>query len=138
MKKVMVFGTFDIFHSGHENFLQQARQYGDYIVAVIARDATVAVIKGKAPKNNEAQRARILADSHLVDEVIFGSLGDKYEVIAKHRPEIICLGYDQNAFTDNLVSQLERLGLEKTKIIRLNPFQPELYKSSIISEERKK
>jgi len=30
MKKVMVFGTFDIFHSGHINFLEQARQEGDF------------------------------------------------------------------------------------------------------------
>ena len=34
MAKVMVFGTFDGVHPGHENFFEQAKQHGDYLIAV--------------------------------------------------------------------------------------------------------
>lgn len=133
MNKVMVFGTFDIFHPGHENFLQQARQYGDYIVAVIARDDTVIKIKKKAPVNNESERLKVVENSQLVTEAVLGGLGDKYEVIRNYRPDIICLGYDQEAFTDKLADKLKTDGLEQTQIVRLKPYFPEKYKSSIIS-----
>ena len=41
MKKVMVFGTFDIIHPGHIHLLKEAKEYGDFLIAVIGRDATV-------------------------------------------------------------------------------------------------
>jgi len=54
--KIMLFGTFDIFHEGHRDFLRQAREYGDYLIVVIARDETVKNVKGKLPRNNESVR----------------------------------------------------------------------------------
>ena len=44
--KIMTFGTFDIFHLGHKSFLKQAREFGNYLIVVIARDKTVKNIKG--------------------------------------------------------------------------------------------
>ncbi len=130
MVKVMVFGAFDIFHPGHINFLEQARQYGDYLIVVIARDITVKNIKGAWPSNNEKDRLEQIKNSGLANKVILGNLGDKYRVIVNFNPDIICLGYDQNSFTNNLYKELKRLGLSDTKIIRLNPYKPEIYKSS--------
>ncbi len=132
MKKVMVFGTFDIFHSGHINFLEQARQEGDFLIVVIARDKTVAKIKKQKPKNQEQKRKRILENNHLADKVILGNLSDKYAIIKKYQPDIICLGYDQKAFVDKLKNKLQQFGLEKTRIKKLKPFHPEKYKSSLL------
>ena len=56
--KVMVFGTFDILHPGHLNFFKQAREFGNFLIAVIARDKTVLKIKGRLPKNNEKKRLK--------------------------------------------------------------------------------
>jgi FAD synthetase len=133
MKKVMVFGTFDIFHKGHENFLKQARRKGDFLLVVVARDKTVAKIKKQKTRNKEQKRKRILENSHLVDKVILGNLGDKYAIIKKYQPDIIYLGYDQKAYVDKIKDKLLEYGLEKTKIIRLKPFHPEKYKSSKLS-----
>lgn len=130
MKKIMTFGTFDIFHKGHENFLKQARQYGDYLIVVIARDKTVEKVKGELTQNNENNRLRIVIESNLADEVVLGSLEDKHQVIKKYQPEIICLGYDQKAFIDNLRKKLKEFDLEKTRIIKLKSYYPEKYKSS--------
>ncbi|MCK9379008.1 MAG: adenylyltransferase/cytidyltransferase family protein [Candidatus Moranbacteria bacterium] len=129
-KKVMVFGTFDIFHPGHRSFLRQARKYGEYLVVVVARDKTVEVVKKKKTTDDEQERANVIRKSGLVEEVVLGSLGDKYEVIEKHRPDVICLGYDQKFFIEKLKEKLEEFELNKTEIIRLDPYYPEKYKSS--------
>lgn len=130
MKKIMVFGTFDIFHPGHRSFLKQAKKLGDYLIVVVARDKTVEITKKQKPINKEATRVKIIKDSKLADKVMLGGIGDKYAVIKKYRPDIICLGYDQKYFIDGLKEELERANLKKTKIIRLKPYRPEIYKTS--------
>src|SRR4030043_684882 len=117
MKKIMVFGTFDIFHEGHKNFLRQAKKYGDYLIVVVARDKTVARYKRQETRNKERFRLRKIKNSKLAEKVILGNSGDKYQVIKKHRPDIICLGYDQKFFVRGLKRKLEDFKL-KTKIIR--------------------
>lgn len=131
-KKVMVFGTFDIFHKGHENFLRQAGKYGEYLIVVVARDKTVLKIKERKPKNNEKQRTKILGNNGLADEVILGNIGNKYSVIKKYKPDVICLGYDQKNFIGKLEDKLKEFGLDKTRIIRLKSYCPEKYKSSLL------
>ncbi len=128
-KKTMVFGTFDILHKGHENFLKQAKKYGGYLIIVIARDKTVLKVKGKLPRNSEKQRLIAAEESKLAGKVILGGLIDKYKIIKKCRPDIICLGYDQQAFTEKLEEKIKEYKL-KTKIIRLKPHYPTKYKSS--------
>ena len=134
-KKVMVFGTFDIFHKGHENFLKQARRYGDYLIAVVARDRTVLDIKKQKTRNREEERIRVLRGSKLIDEAVLGNLGDKYAIIKKYQPEVICLGYDQKVFIENLKNKLDEFGLDETRIVRLKSYYPEKYKTSIISKK---
>lgn len=135
MSKAMVFGTFDIFHPGHRDFFRQAKKRGNYLVVIIARDATVEQVKKQRPMNSEQKRLEEIQESGLADEVVLGNLTDWYAVIAEHRPDVICLGYDQEFFVDKLQEKLESFALEKTKIIRLNPFEPEKYKSSIIAKK---
>lgn len=130
MKKVLVFGTFDIFHPGHWNFLGQARKYGDHLTVVIARDQTVRQIKGRFPDNKEQQRLARVQESNLANKVLLGRLGDKYQIIKEVQPDFICLGYDQKSFNEGLNEKLMKQGLKGVKIIKLYPYQPEKYKSS--------
>jgi len=129
--KVMAFGTFDILHKGHENFLKQAKKYGNYLIIVIARDKTVLKVKGKLPKNNEKKRLSIMKENNLADKVVLGNLNDKYKIIKKYQPETICLGYDQQIFTESLKEKLKEYNLLNTKIVRLKAYCPEKYKSSM-------
>ncbi|MEA3463748.1 MAG: adenylyltransferase/cytidyltransferase family protein [Patescibacteria group bacterium] len=130
MINAMAFGTFDIFHKGHENFLEQARQCGDCLIVVVARDKTVAEVKSKLPRNNEQARLRAVVKSGLADRAVLGNLKDKYKAIKKYQPNIICLGYDQQAFTERLEEKLKEYNLPNTKIVRLKAYCPEKYKSS--------
>jgi len=127
--KVLAFGTFDILHKGHEYYVQKAKEHGDHLTVVVARDDTVAMVKGSRPKNDqETRRARVESLEH-VDVAIIGYKGDKYAVIEEVAPDIICLGYDQHAFTERLVETLATRGLHPT-IVRIDGFQPEKFKSS--------
>lgn len=129
-KKVMVFGTFDIFHEGHKDFFRQAREHGDYLIVVVARDKNVLKAKGKLPQNNEEDRLKKIFESKLADMVVLGDLQDRYKVIQEYKPEVICLGYDQKVSVEELKEKLIEFGLEKTQIVRLKPFHPDVYKSS--------
>ena len=38
MKKIITYGTFDLFHIGHLEILRRAKELGDYLVVVISTD----------------------------------------------------------------------------------------------------
>ena len=128
MVKVMVFGTFDIVHEGHKHMLKEAKEYGDILVAVVARDETVCAVKGRAPQNDESIRLNNLENLKIADKVILGCIGNKYQTIQVENPDIIALGYDQKVFVDELAENIPN----STRIVRLQPYHPEKYKSSII------
>ncbi len=138
MIKIMLFGTFDIFHKGHKNFLKQAREYGDYLIVVVARDETVEKVKKRLPQNDEGSRLEIIRKSDLADEAVLGSLKNKYKAIEKYKPNVICLGYDQKTFTENLREKLKEFNLSDTKIVYLRSYYPEKYKSSKLRKSIKK
>lgn len=121
----MVFGTFDTLHRGHLHFFGEAKHYGDYLMVVVARDQTVQAIKGKKARNHEKKRAALLRKVTFIDKVILGNTDDKHRVIQKYKPDVICLGYDQKAFTKGLKKKFPHI-----KIFRMRPYHPEKYKSS--------
>ena len=127
MKKVMVFGTFDILHEGHIDFFKQAKEHCDFLIAVVARDSTVKQI-GKRVIQNENERLKNV--HRFVDLAVLGGTGDKYEVIKKYRPDVICLGYDQTHFVEGLSNI-------PVEVIRLKPYQEHIFKSSLIRNSRK-
>ncbi len=133
MTTVMAFGTFDLLHPGHINFLQQAKKQGDNLIVIIARDSTVKLVKGKSPRHSEKHRLKAIKGLKLVSSVVMGSLTDKYAVVRQYRPDIICLGYDQMHFVAQLENQIQKFKLN-TKIIRLKPFRPNKYKTSILKK----
>ncbi|MFT4307808.1 MAG: adenylyltransferase/cytidyltransferase family protein [Candidatus Woesearchaeota archaeon] len=129
--RVLVFGTFDLLHPGHLSVFEQARALHDRVElhAVVARDATVEVVKGLAPVDDENERVKNVAS--FVDRAHLGSFGDKYVLIEQIRPDIIALGYDQTHFVDSLQSVLASRGFEP-RIVRLKAYMPEIFKSSLL------
>lgn len=127
----MVFGTFDYLHAGHENLFAQAKELGTEVLGIVARDKTVKTIKGFSPDHSEKERLENLKATNWADKVILGDSRDKMKVIKLYRPDVIALGYDQFAFTYHINKLLMDIGLD-AKIVRLKPYRPDMYKSSII------
>ena len=131
---VMVFGTFDYLHAGHENLFRQARELGDVIIAVVAKDKTVKAIKGHSPDHSEKERIENLKATGWADQIVLGHHKDRTKAIKEFKPDVIALGYDQFAFTYRLEKLLMDIHLN-TKIVRLKPYRPDIYKSSILREK---
>lgn len=129
----MAFGTFDIFHEGHEHYLRKARELGEYLIVVIARDKTVKQVKSEAPFNNEKRRLKTVELAGIADKVILGFHGDKHKVLKKFRPDVIALGYDQVIFTQKLKKTLIDLKLDAT-VERIEAHRPQVFKSSLLKK----
>ena len=134
-KVVMLFGTFDMVHEGHRHFFKQAKVIvpNAKLVVSIARDSNVVRIKGKRPSNSQTKRAAQVAKEPEVDKVVLGAEGDHMPHIIKEAPDIIALGYDQTAYVGGLKEQLKAAGL-KTKVVRLKPHKPHVYKTSLLKK----
>jgi FAD synthetase len=131
MTKVMAFGTFDILHNGHMFFLRSARKLGDELTVVIARDSTVQRTKGKLPYNSEDNRKKAVGHIAFVTKVVLGSEDDHFRVIWEEKPDIICLGYDQDS--KDIEKEIEKKGLDIT-VTRLKSHKPEHFKSSFLKK----
>lgn len=124
---VMVFGTFDILHPGHQDFFRQAKEYGNELIIIVARDQNVQKQKGETPQSSEEKRRMNVQKSEPTTTVLLGSIQNFYDPIKKHTPQVIALGYDQSANEKEIQSQFPLI-----KIIRLQPFFPKKYKSSLL------
>ena len=69
MKKVITYGTFDLFHVGHLNLLKRAKSYGDYLIVAVSSDA-FNLGKGKKCFVKDVDRMAIVEAIKYVDEVI--------------------------------------------------------------------
>lgn len=130
----MVFGTFDGIHPGHNYLLTQAASMGNLIV-IVARDTTVLKVKGRLPVYNETKRLTEIKKHPAVTEATLGNTGpNKTDIISSFMPDIICLGYDQRTFVDDLKNKLSEKNLD-IDIKRIDSYKPHLYKSSKLNKK---
>ena len=96
-RKKIVFtnGCFDILHSGHVTFLQQAKSLGDVLIVGVNSDASVRRLKGETrPINNQADRVAVLAALEAVDHVVLFDEDTPENLISRLRPDIHVKGSD--------------------------------------------
>ena len=135
--KILVFGSFDLIHKGHEFFLKQAKKLGDELNVVVARDSTIKFFKKSSPLYKEKERLKHIKQLKYVDKAVLGSKGkDKHKIIQKIMPDIIAFGYDQNSFNKNIKKELAQKGLDKIKIKKIRSYKPKEFKSSILKSKK--
>ncbi len=132
-KTVAIFGVFDGVHEGHRQFISSAKMEGDKLVAIVARDSVVEKLKGKVPHNTEVDRIKALLEVPEIDQVLLGDIDEgTYNVLKEIKPDLIYLGYDQNALYENLINAIDRNIIPNIPILKGEPHKPDIFKSSII------
>jgi D-beta-D-heptose 7-phosphate kinase/D-beta-D-heptose 1-phosphate adenosyltransferase len=88
-------GCFDILHSGHVLYLEEAKALGDILIVGLNSDESVRRLKGEArPINSQDDRAIVLAGLASVDYVIIFEEDTPYNLIKAIQPDILVKGGD--------------------------------------------
>jgi rfaE bifunctional protein nucleotidyltransferase chain/domain/rfaE bifunctional protein kinase chain/domain len=88
-------GCFDVLHSGHVGYLEQARRLGDVLVVAVNSDDSVRRLKGaNRPVNPVEDRAAVLAALSCVDYVVVFEEDSPAAVISALRPDVYVKGGD--------------------------------------------
>lgn len=95
-QRVLIFGTFDGFHEGHQFVISEAAKKGSELIVAVARDEHVRRLKQKEPKNKENDRLnRIASDPSVYRAVLSDQELGTYHILDELKPDLIALGYDQ-------------------------------------------
>jgi cytidyltransferase-like protein len=97
-KKVFVSGCFDMLHSGHIAFFEQAASYGDLYVA-IGSDKTIFELKGREPINKESERLYMVKSLSMVKDAFISTgsgMLDFLKELIEIKPDIFLVNTDGN------------------------------------------
>lgn len=115
MKKVITYGTFDLFHYGHLKILERAKSYGDWLIVAVSTDEFNA-LKGKVCTYSYEHRSKIVEAIKYVDQVIPENKWEqKIQDVRKYDVDIFIMGNDWEGKFDFLKEYCEVVYLERTK-----------------------
>ncbi len=96
-KVVFTNGCFDILHTGHVKYLNEAKKLGDILIVGVNSDNSVKRLKGSArPVNNLEARMSVLSGLSSVDYIIPFNEDTPYNLISAIKPNILVKGGDYN------------------------------------------
>ncbi|MBR4673567.1 MAG: adenylyltransferase/cytidyltransferase family protein [Victivallales bacterium] len=87
-------GTYDMFHIGHLNLINHAKEYCDYLIVGVNSDKLVRSYKQKSPVIIESERAEIVRNIKAVDECVITTTLDKLDALEKYHFDAIFIGDD--------------------------------------------
>lgn len=116
MVKVITYGTYDLFHYGHQRLLERAKALGDYLIVGVTSDS-FDLIRGKINAQQslmeriESVRATGLADEIIVEEYE----GQKIDDIKRYGVDIFTVGSDWKGKFDYLNEFCKVVYLDRTE-----------------------
>ncbi|MDO4188979.1 MAG: Gfo/Idh/MocA family oxidoreductase [Lachnospiraceae bacterium] len=118
MKKVITYGSFDLFHEGHYRLLQRAKALGDYLIVGVTTESYDRQRGKLNVVDSLLTRMENVKKSGFADEVIIEeSAGQKFNDIKKYNIDIFTVGSDWVGTFDYLKDYCEVVYLERTKDI---------------------
>ena len=118
MKKVITYGSFDLFHEGHLRLLERAKALGDYLIVGVTTeqyDESRGKLNIIDPLNERIENVR---KTGLADEIIVEDhVGQKVEDVQKYGIDVFTVGSDWIGAFDYLKDYCEVVYLERTKNI---------------------
>lgn len=87
-------GTYDMFHVGHLNIIETAKEYCDYLIVAVHGDDVVKEYKPNVPVINENDRRRIVEAIKGVDQAEITRFRDKKKLWELYHFDVIFIGDD--------------------------------------------
>lgn len=116
MKKVITYGTFDLFHQGHYNILKRAKEHGNYLIVGVTTES-YDKSRGKLNVHDSLfERIENIKKTGLADQIIIEEYeGQKVEDIQKYNIDTFVIGSDWIGKFDYLKEFCNVIYLERTK-----------------------
>jgi glycerol-3-phosphate cytidylyltransferase len=128
VKRIITYGTFDLFHIGHLKLLQRLKSLGDELIVAVSTDE-FNFLKGKKTIIPYEHRVEIVKNIKCVDSVIAeNNWEQKIEDIKKYKIDIFAMGDDWEGQFDFLREYCEVVYLDRTKDISSTSIKSILFK----------
>lgn len=129
MKKVITYGTFDLFHQGHYNLLKRAKELGDYLIVGVTTEH-YDLSRGKVNViDSVLERIENVRKTGFADEIIIEDhAGQKIEDIQKYHIDVFTLGSDWIGTFDYLKEFCEVVYLDRTPDISSTMLRKDRFK----------
>lgn len=116
MKKVITYGTYDLFHQGHYNLLKRAKALGDYLIVGVTSDY-FDKSRGKFNVHDDLMtRIENVKKTGFADQIVVEEyFGQKIDDIKKYGVDIFTVGSDWKGYFDYLNEYCKVVYLERTK-----------------------
>ena len=116
MIKVITYGTYDLFHYGHQRLLERAKELGDYLIVGVTADdfdkqRGKINVKQSLMERIESVRATGLADEIIIEEYE----GQKIDDIKRMDVDIFTVGSDWVGHFDYLNEYCDVVYLDRTE-----------------------
>ena len=128
MKKVITYGSFDLFHEGHYRLLKRAKALGDYLIVGVTTEQYDR-LRGKLNvEDSLLTRIENVRNTGFADEIIVEDHpGQKQEDIERYGIDIFTVGSDWLGVFDYLKDKCEVVYLERTKDISSTMLREQLH-----------
>ncbi len=110
VERVLATGTFDILHPGHVHYLEGARELGDELVVIVARNSMID--HKPRPVVPESQRRLMVEALEVVDDAVLGSEESIFDPLHEIQPDVVALGHDQHYDEEELETELVNRGID--------------------------
>lgn len=126
-------GVFDMFHIGHLNLINRAKEQCETLIVGVNSDRLVKEYKDKVPVVSEAERAEIVRNLKAVDRCIIVDTLDKVELFERLHFDACFIGDDWkgNSRWNKTEADLEQVG---SRVVYL-PHTPEV-SSTMLRREK--
>ena len=116
MVKVITYGTYDLFHYGHQRLLERAKALGDYLIVGVTSDS-FDLTRGKInAQQSLMERIESVRASGLADEIIVEEYeGQKIDDIKRYDIDIFTVGSDWKGHFDYLNDFCKVVYLDRTE-----------------------
>ncbi len=128
MRKVITYGTYDLFHHGHVNIIRRAKELGDYLIVGISSDEFNETEKHKDTYFSYEERKLVIESLKYVDEVIpETNWQQKIEDVKKYGIDVFVIGDDWQGKFDFLKEYCEVVYLKRTEGVSSTQMKQDLH-----------